>query len=73
VIYEIIFFLSTYPPKILFHFLCGPYSIGSGWSIVGVKEKTEPRRRHELETSEKKNRRCSVRLFETNSLKEGAM
>jgi hypothetical protein len=40
---------------------------------VGAKEKTEPRRRHELETSEKKNRRCTVRLFGTNSLKEGAM
>jgi hypothetical protein len=45
----------------------------SGWSIFGAKENTEPRRRHELKTSEKKNRRCTVRLFETNSLKEGAM
>jgi hypothetical protein len=44
----------------------------SGWSIVGAKEKTEPRRRHELETSEK-NRRCTIRLFGKNSLKEGAM
>jgi hypothetical protein len=45
----------------------------SGWNIVGTKEKTETRGRHELETSEKKNRRCTARLFETNSLKEGAM
>jgi hypothetical protein len=45
----------------------------SGWSIVGAKEKTEPRGRHELKTSEKNNKRCTVRLFETNSLKEGAM
>jgi hypothetical protein len=43
------------------------------YNIVGAKEQTEPRGRHELETSEKKNRRCTVRLFETNSLKEGAM
>jgi hypothetical protein len=45
----------------------------SVWSIVVTKEQTEPRRRHELETSEKKNRRCTVRLFETNSLKKGEM
>jgi hypothetical protein len=44
----------------------------SGWNIVGAKEKTEPRGRHELETSEEKNRRYTVRLFETNSPKEGA-
>jgi hypothetical protein len=44
----------------------------SGWSIVGAKEKTEPRRRHELETSERKEESCTVRLFGTNSLKKGA-
>jgi hypothetical protein len=31
------------------------------------------RRRHELKTSERKNRQCTVRLFGTNSLKEGAI
>jgi hypothetical protein len=31
------------------------------------------RRCHKLETSERKNRRCTVRLFRTNSIKEGAM
>jgi hypothetical protein len=45
----------------------------SGWNIVGAKEKTEPTGRHEQKTSEEKNRRCTVRLIETNSLKEGEM
>jgi hypothetical protein len=31
------------------------------------------RRRHELRTLERKNGRCTVRLFGTNSFKEGAM